>query len=259
MVPSPGGTAFLTRSDVSKPEERRKEGRNRHRATTEIGKPDTTYGKEEDAMSQELVDALTDMREEDALRIANEMLASGTDPMQVLDACKEALDIIGQRFAAGQAFVPELVMAGEMTGEITAAVKPHLRGEAPTNVLGKVLMGTVVGDIHDIGKEVVVFMLEANGFEVQDLGVDVPPAAFVGAIRENQPDVVGMSGLLTISFEGMKKTVDAIREAGLRDQVKIMIGGSPVDDLAQEYTGADAWGRDAMTAVSLAKEWTGVS
>ncbi len=150
-------------------------------------------------------------------------------------------------------------MAGEIMGDITAVVKPRLADQGPEQKLGKVLVGTVAGDIHDIGKDIVVFMLDVNGIDVLDLGVDVPPETFVEKIKEFQPAVVGMSGLLTVSFEGMKKTVDAIEEAGLRDSVKIMIGGAPVDDFVQAYAGADAWGKDAMTAVSLAKNWIGAS
>jgi 5-methyltetrahydrofolate--homocysteine methyltransferase len=205
----------------------------------------------------ELVNAMVDMREEDALKLTKEMVASGADPIEILDACKEALEIIGQRFEEGEACVPELVMAGEMMGQITDLVKPQLEQEAPVEPLGKVLMGTVEGDIHDIGKDVVVFMLDANGFEVIDLGIDVAPETFVAKIRETQPDVVGLSGLLTLAFESMKETVDAIQAAGLRDEVKIMIGGAPVDEHVQEYAGADDWGADAMQAVSLVKKWVG--
>ncbi len=208
-------------------------------------------------MPQELVTAFVEMREADVLRLANEMLESGSSPAAILDECKEALEIIGQRFEEGQAFVPELVMAGEMMGQVTEIIKPRLEQEAPVERRGKVLMGTVHGDIHDIGKDVVNFMLDANGFEVVDLGVDVSPEDFVQKIREAQPDVVGLSGLLTLAFQSMKETVDAIKEAGLRDQVKIMIGGAPVDEHVQEHTGADGWGKDAMEAVAMARQWTG--
>jgi 5-methyltetrahydrofolate--homocysteine methyltransferase len=208
-------------------------------------------------MSEKLVEAFVEIREEDALRITEELLESGTEPMAIIDSCKEALDIIGQRFERNEAFVPELVMAGEMMSKITELVKPKMAQEATVESPGKILMGTVEGDIHDIGKDVVVFMLEANGFEVVDLGVDVPPAAFADKIAEVEPDVVGLSGLLTLAFRSMKETIDAIEEAGLRDQVKIMIGGAPVDEHVQEYAGADAWGKDAMEAVSLAKQWVG--
>jgi 5-methyltetrahydrofolate--homocysteine methyltransferase len=208
-------------------------------------------------MSQELTDAFVDMREADVLKITHDLLDRGTEPLEILAACKDALEVIGQRFEEGQAFVPELVMSGEMMNQVTAIVKPRVEQEAPSERLGRVLMGTVDGDIHDIGKDVVVFMLDANGFEVIDLGVDVKPEAFVEKIHETQPDVVGLSGLLTLAFDSMRATVDTIREAGLREKVKIMIGGAPVDDHVREYAGADAWGKDAMEAVALAKQWTG--
>lgn len=208
-------------------------------------------------MSEALVEAFVDMREADVLRISTELLEGGTEPLSILEDCRKALEIIGQRFEEGQAFIPELIMSGEMMDQVTALVKPQIEATAPKERLGKVLMGTVEGDIHDIGKDVVVFMLDANGFEVIDLGIDVTPETFVAKIGETKPDVVGLSGLLTLAFTSMKETVDAIREAGLRDSVKIMIGGAPVDEHVQEYAGADAWGKDAMEAVALAKQWTG--
>jgi methanogenic corrinoid protein MtbC1 len=170
-------------------------------------------------MLQALIEAFADMHEPEVMRLTDELLTGGTDPAQILDACRQALDLIGQRFEAGEAFVPELVMAGEMMGQITARIKPHLSEQAEQACQGTVLMGPVEGDIHDIGKDVVVFMLEAGGFKVVDLGVDVSPPAFVDAIRDCQPEVVGLSGLLTLAFTSMKETVDAIQEAGLRDSV----------------------------------------
>jgi methanogenic corrinoid protein MtbC1 len=208
-------------------------------------------------MLQALIEAFANIQEPEVMRLTDELLTGGTDPVKILDACRQALDLIGQRFEAGEAFVPELVMAGEMMGQITARIKPHLTEQAEQAGQGTVLMGTVAGDIHDIGKDVVVFMLEAGGFKVVDLGVDVSPSAFVDAIRDCQPEVVGLSGLLTLAFTSMKETVDAIQEAGLRDSVKVMIGGAPVDEHVQAYAGADAWGKDAMSAVALAKQWTG--
>jgi 5-methyltetrahydrofolate--homocysteine methyltransferase len=123
--------------------------------------------------------------------------------------------------------------------------------------LGRVVIGTVKGDIHDIGKNIVTFLLDANGFEVRDLGVDVSPLKFVEAIRDFRPQVVGLSGFLTLAFDAMKETVEAIKAAGLRDGVKIMIGGGQVNNKIQEYAGADAYGKDAVTGVSLAKKWVG--
>lgn len=204
-------------------------------------------------MSQELINAITDMREEDALALTNQLLDGGTPPLQVLEACKGAMDIIGERFENGEAFIPELILAGEMMTAITGVIKPHLTGEADEAKLGKVVIGTVEGDIHDIAKDIVAFMLEINGFDVTDLGVDVPPAMFVEAVKETGAKIVGLSGFLTLAYDPMKDTVAALKEAGL--DVKIMIGGGQIDAQIKEYTGADAYGRDAMAAVTLAKDW----
>ena len=208
-------------------------------------------------MSQKLIDALTGMKEQDALSLARELLDGGEDPLKVLGLCREAVETVGRRFEEGKYFLPELILAGEMLSQISKMARPFLKNELEVERSGKVIIGTVDGDIHDIGKDIVVFLLDVNGFEVHDLGVDVPPKKFVEAIREVQPDVVGMSALLTLAFESLKNTVEAIKGAGLRDRVKIMIGGGGVDDGVREYAGADAYGPDAMAAVTLSKEWTG--
>lgn len=208
-------------------------------------------------MSQQLIEAITDMREEDALKITDQMLQSGTNPLDVLEACRQAMDIIGKRFEEGVCFIPELILAGEVLKEIAGKVKPLVQEQVgATEKRGKVVFGTVEGDIHDIAKDIVVFMLDINGFEVTDLGVDVPPAKFVQATKETGATVVGLSGFLTLAYDPMKATVAALKAAGL-DKVKIMIGGGQVDDQIRQYTGADAFGRDAMAAVSLAKQWIG--
>jgi 5-methyltetrahydrofolate--homocysteine methyltransferase len=208
-------------------------------------------------MSKELVKAIADMREGEALRLAREMAAGGSPPMEILNAAREAMGIVGQRYQEGTYFLPELVLAGEMLNQITDIVKPELAKLPEIKRHGKVVIGTVAGDIHDIGKNIVSFMLDVNGFQVHDLGVDVPPQKFVEAIRDFQPQVVGLSGFLTLAFDSMKGTVEAIKAAGLRDKVKIMVGGGQVNDKIQEYAGADAYGKDAMAGVSLAKKWVG--
>ena len=204
-------------------------------------------------MSQELIDAITDMREEDALKITNELLDSGVSPLDILNACKAAMDVIGKRFETGEAFIPELILAGEMMTAVSDVIRPRMAEEATSEKLGKVVFGTVEGDIHDIAKDIVVFMLDLNGFEVTDLGVDVPPAKFVEAVKETGATIVGLSGFLTLAYDPMKETVAALKENGL--DVKIMIGGGQIDEQIREYTGADAYGRDAMSAVALAKSW----
>ena len=205
-------------------------------------------------MSQELINAITEMREDDALKIANQMLDSGASPLEVLDACRNAMEVIGGRFETGDCFIPELMLAGEILSQITAIVKPRMSQSAESKKLGKVIVGTVQGDIHDIAKDIVVFMLDINGFEVTDLGVDVPPAKFVEAVKQAGAKIVGLSGFLTLAFDPMKDTVAALKAAGLND-VKVMIGGGQIDEQIRQYTGADAYGKDAMAAVAIAKSW----
>ena len=208
-------------------------------------------------MSEKLVDAMVRMREPEALSLAAKMLNDGVHPLKVLEQCREAVEKVGKQFELGKYFLPELVMAGEMLKKISAMTEPFLKHEAEdkTARLGKVVLGSVKGDIHDIGKDIVKFLLDVNGFEVHDLGVDVPPERFLEAIKEVQPEVVGMSALLTTVFEAIKNTVAAIKDAGLRNDVKIMIGGGTVSEEVRAYSGADAYGKDAVAAVNLAKEW----
>ena len=206
-------------------------------------------------MTEALIQALVEMDEAGALKEAKALLDGGCDPVKILEACTTAMEAVGKRFESGEYFLPHLMMAGEMLKQISDTVKPLLKEEQTAAEKGKVLIGTVKGDIHDIGKNIVTFLLEANGFEVRDIGVDQPPASFVEAVRDFKPAVVGLSGLLTLAFDAMKETVQALQDAGLRDQVKIMIGGGQMSDKVKEYTGADAYGPDAMAGVRLCKQW----
>jgi 5-methyltetrahydrofolate--homocysteine methyltransferase len=207
-------------------------------------------------MKEDLVNAIADMKEEEAMALVQQMLDAGENPQGILDAASQAMTVVGKRFDEKEYFLPELIIAGEMMKAIGDLVKPKLAAQATSAAkLGKVLIGTVAGDIHDIGKDVVSFMLDVNSFEVHDIGVDVSAATFVSKIQEVKPDIVGMSGFLSMAYDQMKRTVDAIQEAGLRDSVKIMIGGAIMDDSAAKYIGADAYGADAAAAVRLAKSW----
>jgi len=208
--------------------------------------------------SEEFVNAILELEEEKALKIAREKLEAGEDPLKILDDLKVAAEKVGEKYEKGEFFVADLVMAGEIMKEVSELVRPKLKelGKAREPV-GKLVIGTVEGDIHDIGKNIAVTMAEAAGFEVIDLGVDVPPQKFVEAIKQHNPEVVGMSGLLTLAIESMKKTVDAIKEAGLRDKVKIIIGGGRVDEYAKEYLGADAWTNDAAKGIRIMLGWVG--
>jgi methanogenic corrinoid protein MtbC1 len=207
-------------------------------------------------MKDKLIDAISNVREEEALQLAREMIDGGAPPESLLDAAREAMGFIGARFECKEIFLPELILGGEILRQIADQVKPRLAtGAAAQQTLARIVIGTVAGDIHDVGKDIVAFMLDCNRFEVHDLGVDVPAARFVEKIRETGAPIVGMSGFLTLAFDQMKATVDAIKAAGLRDSVKIMIGGAPMDDSVARYVGADAFGSDASAAVRLAKGW----
>jgi 5-methyltetrahydrofolate--homocysteine methyltransferase len=211
-------------------------------------------------MSDELVHAIADLQEDEALALTRKLLDINTDPLAILDDCRAAMEIVGKRFGEGQYFLPELILSGEILKAISTEVKLRVPQEGvsrKTGKRGKVIIGTVQGDIHDIGKDIVVFMLDVNGFEVNDLGVDVPVKTFVDEIKHLQPDIIALSGFLTLSYTSMKETVEAIKAAGLRDKIKIMIGGGTIDQQVCAYAGADAFGKDAMVAVTLAKQWIG--
>lgn len=209
-----------------------------------------------------MVEWLADMNEDDALALANKMLfEENADPLRVLELCRAAMDIVGKRFEEGEYFLPELVLAGEMLDNIGKLAKPMIKKVAgeETKTLGKVLIGTVHGDLHDIGKNIVTFMLDINGFEVRDIGIDVPVKTFIKEINEYQPDVVGLSGFLTLAFDSMKETIAAIEAEGLRSKFKIMIGGGQIDETVRNYTGADAFGVNAVEAAQRCKNWMGAA
>ena len=204
-----------------------------------------------------LVQLMTDLQEEEVLALVKEKIAGGGDPMGILDDARSAMEVVGKRFESSEYFIPDLMMAGEILREISDIVKPLLQESSGSAKKGKVLIGTVAGDIHDIGKDIVTFMLDVSGFEVLDVGIDVPVEVFVQKVKEFGPQVVGLSGFLTLAFDSMKKTVEAIQASGLRDSVKIMIGGGQMDDEVRKYAGADAFGKDAIAAVNLCKQWIG--
>ena len=208
-------------------------------------------------MAKELATLLADLQEAEAIEVVKNRLSAGEEPLNILGDAREGMEIVGKRFASGDYFIPDLVFSGEILKSVTDLVKPKLAKASETKRLGKVVFGTVAGDIHDIGKDIVVFMLDVNGFEVHDLGVDVPVQKFVDKIRETDAPVVGLSGFLTLAFDSMKETIEAIEGAGLRDRVKVMIGGGQITEEVRKYTGADAYGKDAMAGVTLAKSWMG--
>jgi methanogenic corrinoid protein MtbC1 len=202
---------------------------------------------------------MANMQEDEALRIVDELLAKGEDPAKILDLSSEAMQVVGTRYQEGTYFLPELIMSGEMLRKIGEILKPLMAAQTgETKKLGVVVLGTVRGDIHDIGKDIVGFMLEVNGFTVHDLGIDQPEEVFVKAVQEHKPDVLALSGFLSVAFDSMKTTIEQVEAAGLRKGMRIIIGGGQMDDTVRHYTGADAFGMDAMEAVAFAKETVGV-
>lgn len=202
---------------------------------------------------EELAQLLANLEEEELLARVAKQLEAGTSPVDIMEACRQGMNIIGKRFEKGEYFLSELIMAGEIFKHVGELVTPHLTNCADAPKRGRVVIGTVQGDIHDIGKDLVVTMLKCANYDVLDLGVDIPPARFVEAVRSTGASVVGLSGLLTVSFESMKETVSALKDAGL--PVKVMIGGGPTNEQVRQYVGADAWGADAQAAVNLCNQW----
>jgi methanogenic corrinoid protein MtbC1 len=208
------------------------------------------YSSQENVMEKPIVQKLANLEEEAFLNLLQEELDGGADPVAILEDCRAGMALVGKRFEENTYFISDLMMAGELFKQATNLLAPkmQLSGDAS---LGKVVVGTVKGDIHDIGKDLVVGMLKAANYDVHDLGVDVPPENFIDVLKETKARVLGLSALLTTAFESMKDTVDAIKEAGIRSEVKIMIGGGPVNQEVVEYSGADDWGADAQEAVTL--------
>jgi dimethylamine corrinoid protein len=206
---------------------------------------------------EDFINALVDLDETTCIELLKQRIAAKEDPNVILEDVRKATDIVGERFEEGRFFVSDLMMAGEILKQIMEVLKPVF-GEGAMESKGMIVIGTVGGDVHDIGKNIVTALLEADGFTVIDLGVDEPPEVFVEAIIEHKPLVVGLSGLLTEATESMKETVEAISEAGLRDQVKIIVGGGRTDAETMEYTGADDWSDDATAGVRKFRKLAGV-
>lgn len=177
-------------------------------------------------------------------------LTAGKDPKEILKECQNGMVIVGEKFANEEYYVSDLIMSGVLFKEVAALLEPYLQQDE-VDFKGKVVLGTVENDVHDIGKDIVGNMLKASGFEVVDLGVDVPPDKFVDALKESDAKVLALSCLLASCYDSILATVDAIKESGLRDKVKIVIGGGPVDETIVDYSGADAYGANAQDAVDL--------
>lgn len=204
------------------------------------------------AMKQSIVDG----EREDAVALARRAVSEGVDPLAAINqGFVRGLDEVGEQYGCGEMFLPDLVLAAEAMKGAVAVLEPELaRLGAVRQVLGRVVIGNVAGDIHDIGKTLVATMLAANGFEVHDLGVDVPIAAFAEKAREVDADIVGVSSLLTTTMIKQRDVVEALDDMGLRPRVKVMVGGAPVTAAWVEEIGADAFSEDAIGAVAVARQ-----
>jgi len=206
-----------------------------------------------------IYDAVLDGDAKGAAAAVEAALAAGETPQAILnDACIPAMAEVGALFEEGEKFMPEMLISARAMAAAMTILRPLLVAAGVKNI-GKVVLGTVHGDLHDIGKNLVGMMLEGAGFEVIDLGTDVPPQKFVDAVKEHQPDIVGMSALLTTTTKAMPTTLNALAEAGVRDQVKVIIGGAPITDDFAKKIGADGFAADAGSAARAARALMGLA
>ncbi|MDR2947366.1 MAG: cobalamin-dependent protein [Candidatus Adiutrix sp.] len=208
---------------------------------------------------KDLIDAIVALNEDEALELTKSYLAKGKSGREVFDAYQTAMAAIGALFEKHEYFVPELIMSGELMSAASDIIKPAMAGQGggEDKKIGKALVATVQGDIHDIGKNIAAMMMEIAGVEVKDIGVDVPADKIVEAVKEWQPGILGLSGLLTLAYDPMKDVVAGLVKAGLRDKVKVLIGGGQIDENVRQYVGADVFATDAMVNVTYAKELFG--
>jgi methanogenic corrinoid protein MtbC1 len=209
----------------------------------------------------DLYTAVVEMKEDAAMDLTRTYLDQGVPALEIFACYQSALEEIGARFEKQIYFIPELIMSGEMMKAASELLKPQLAGqdagteESGSKKLGKMVMATVEGDIHDIGKNIATMMLELNGMEVKDIGVDVPTDTIIQEVEDLNADIVGLSGLLTLAFDPMKAVVEKLKEKGLRDKVKVIIGGGQMDEQVCQYVGADAFVTDAVMGVNTVKGW----
>lgn len=208
-------------------------------------------------LESELAEAIAQCQEEKVKALVRERLAAGVAANEVLADCNQGMIELGNRFSREECFLPDLMFGGMIMKGIMAELGPKLQAGEESKHIGKAVIGTVQYDVHDIGKDILVMMLRGAGFEVVDLGVDVPPAKFVEAVRQHQPQVLGMSLLLTTCFKSVAATVKALQDAGLREGVTIMVGGAAASPLLAANTGCDYYGRTAVDGMKHARQQVG--
>ncbi len=200
-------------------------------------------------MSEELAMAIVELNRDEAEEAVKSRAEKGENPIQILEECRQGMIIVGKRFQSGDYYLAELMLAAEILNGVTAILEPYMANVRPSESLGKIVLATPKGDIHDLGKNIFAILLKAHGFEVHDLGVDVDPSLIVAKVTEVRPDFIGLSVLITPTFASMKQTADMLEEAGLRSQSKLMIGGGVTTLAVRDYVGADFQTLDATEGV----------
>ncbi len=206
-----------------------------------------------------LAQAMGELDEDTVKELLEQVMAEGgNDAGKAMDACQKGMDTVGKLFEEGEYFVGDLIYAGELMTDAVETLKDALVGTESAGKKAKMILCTVKDDLHDIGKNIVRSMLEAGGFEVVDLGIDVPPQKVVEAAKDQGISIIALSGVLTLALDSMKATVRAFSDAGMRDQVKIIIGGAPVSEDACRNIGADEWAHSPQKTVSVCRDWAGI-
>jgi methanogenic corrinoid protein MtbC1 len=201
-------------------------------------------------MVEELAMAIVELKRDEALNAVKSRVKKGEAPIRILEECRRGMTIVGDRFQKGEYFLAELMLSAEIFKGVVGILDPYLAKARPPKPLGKMVVATLRGDIHDLGKNLFAALLKAQDFEVHDLGVDVEPARVVEKVKEVKPEFVGFSALITTAFAGMKEAAEMLEEAGLRDQLKLMVGGGVTNHMVKEYIRADFQTLDAMEGVA---------
>lgn len=207
-------------------------------------------------MEDELQIAMADLDEEKTLRLVEERILAGSTSMDIIESCRRGVEIVGVKYSDSDYFLSDLIMSEEILKEVMRILEPHIPVNGSNNgfVPPPIVMGTIEGDIHDLGKNIIIYLLRSSGFQVHDLGVDVTPERFVQAVNETNAPILGISVLLSFCVGSIKKVVDLLIDAGLRDKVKVVVGGYPVNQEVKEFTGADFYANDVTEALKIYRD-----
>ena len=206
-------------------------------------------------MASELTVAVADLKEQEVQDLVIQRLQMGDSPLELLEELHQGLDIVGERYSRNEYYLSELILSGEIFKQTAALIEPHIKNDDAKQAIGKIVIGTPRGDIHDIGKDIAVTLLKIAGFEVFDLGVDVPSQNFIDKVQETNASILGMSALITPTFGPMKEIVDLLKQNGLHENVKVIIGGGITTEQVRDYVGADAQTIDAAEGVNICKNF----